>query len=424
VEPDDGSEEEGPFFAWLPPDDRLWRHPSETLGDQPGQAGDAGGSGSGRGGPASGFLSTFSHGPLTRIWTVAVLAGIIGAAAASGLGMVSGVFAARTTVVDPVVPTAPVETVASATVSSVDWTDVDDTIAASIVDIDVTSVSGSASGSGVLFEPGDGVTYVFTDSSLVTGAYKISTTFASGEQYPARVVGNDPISGLALIAVPTAGRDFPQLGSVADLQLASPVLAVGARMSGGGSVFTGAVSAEDLQVNATGGSVIQNLIAVSGPPAMPSTAAGGPLLDEQGHVVGITVSLDPTDATDAGLVLAVPVDVAEHVAQQWLAHKALTHPWLGVTGVVDTSPSVAQQFGLSGGASVGQVWPGSPASRLGLNSNDIITSFDGQQVVSCGALTQLLFSQTTPGRPVTITYLHKGKPVQATVMVRDQPDSD
>jgi serine protease Do len=178
-----------------------------------------------------------------------------------------------------------------------------------------------------------------------------------------------------------------------------------------------------MEVNATGGSVIQNLIAVSGPAAMPSTAAGGPLLDEQGNVVGITVSLDPTDAADAGLLFAVPVDVAEHIAEQWLAHKTVTHPWLGVTGVVDTSPSVAQQFGLSGGASVGQVWPGSPASRLGLDPNDIITSFDGQQVVSCGALTQLLFSQTTPGQPVTISYLHNGKPVRAMVMVRDQPSS-
>jgi S1-C subfamily serine protease len=361
---------------------------------------------------------------LTRIWAVALLAGIIGAAAASGLGMVSGVFAARTTVVDPVVPTAPVETVASTTASSVDWTSVDETIASSIVDIDVASVSGSASGSGVLFEPADGVTYVFTDSSLVSGAYKISTTFASGEQYPAHVVGSDPISGLALIAVATAGRNFPQLGSVADLELASPVLAVGARTSDGGSVFPGSISAEDLQVDATGGTVIQNLIAVSGPPALPSTAAGGPLLDDRGHVVGITLSVDPTDATDAGLLFAVPVDVAEHIAQQWLAHKPVTHPWLGVTGFADTSLSVAHQFGLAGGASVGQVWPNSPASRLGLDPADIITSFDGQQVISCGSLTQLLYSQTTPGRWVTISYLHKGKPIQATVTVRDQPNSD
>ena len=116
-------------------------------------------------------------------------------------------------------------------------------------------------------------------------------------------------------------------------------------------MFPGSISAEDLQVDATGGTVIQNLIAVSGPPALPSTAAGGPLLDDRGHVVGITLSVDPTDATDAGLLFAVPVDVAEHVAQQLLAHKPVTHPWLGVTNASRTRPSaVAHQFGLAGGA--------------------------------------------------------------------------
>ena len=421
MDPDDGPEEEGPFFAWLPPDDRLWRHPSEAPGEQPpGDGRDTDRPSSGRF-AGSALVGSWAHRPLTRIWTVAVVAGIIGAAAASGVGMVSGAFAPRTTVVDSVIPTAPVETLASATASSVDWTTVDDAIAASVVDIDVTTASGPASGSGLLFQPGIGVTYVITNSSLVSGAQEITATLASGESYHARLVGADPISGLALISVPTTTVTFPDLGTVADLQLASPVLAVGARDSDGGSVFPGSVSAEDLRVDATGGAILQNLLAVSGPPPIPSSAAGGPLVDEQGRVVGVTISLDPTDSTDAGLLFAVPVDVATHVAQQLLAGKPVTHPWLGVTNAVDTSSSVARQFGLSGGVSVGQVWPGSPASGLGLGPNDIITSFNGQSVVSCGTLTQVLYSQTQPGLSVMISYLHKGKPVQTTVMVRNQP---
>jgi serine protease Do len=97
----------------------------------------------------------------------------------------------------------------------------------------------------------------------------------------------------------------------------------------------------------------------------------------------------------------------------------VTHPWLGVANALDISSSVARQMGVSGGAQVGKVWPGSPASRIGLDSSDIITSFDGQPVTSCGTLTQLL-SSSLPGKRAMISYLHKGKPVEATLVVSDQ----
>jgi hypothetical protein len=113
VESDDGLDEEGPFSAWLPPDDRLWRHPSEV----PVPGGRAARSprerpGSGGRTTTPAMLSLWTSAPLTRLWTIAVVAGIIGAVTASGLGMVSGAFERRTTVVHSVVPTAPADTLA------------------------------------------------------------------------------------------------------------------------------------------------------------------------------------------------------------------------------------------------------------------------------------------------------------------------
>jgi S1-C subfamily serine protease len=355
------------------------------------------------------------------MWTVAIVAGLIGAVAASGVGMVTGVFEQQTTVVRPAIASGPAETLASAAAPSVDWSKVDDAIAPSVVDIVVSTASGMTSGSGFLFALGDRQTYVITDSSLLSNATDIHVTFDTGDQYRAHLVGQDPVSGLGLISVPTWDRSFPQLGSVASLHFADQLLSVGARTASG-SVFQGTVTAEDRAVDVTGGTTMQNLIGVSGPP-LPSAAAGGPLVDDQGRVVGITLSLQPINQSDQALTFAVPVDVALHVVYLMLQGSAVTHPWLGVASSSDITSGVAQQYGLVGGAQVQQVTPGSPASRLGLAANDIITRFDNQPVISSGSLTQLV-CQAQLGRPVMISYLHQGKSVQTSVYLGNQPDGD
>lgn len=432
MEPDDGMEEEGPYLAWLPPDDRLWRHPSEGAGPrQPagtdGEAEDRDGNGGGGTHSVPSQLAGWAHRPAARIWAIAVVAAIVGAVAATGVGMVTGVFEQQTVVVRSVTPTAPTVTLASASSNGVDWSGVDDAMAPSVVGIQVTTASGPATGSGLLFEPGEGYnSYVMTDSSLVAGASGISVSLVGGQVYRGRVVGSDPMSGLALIAVaiPYLYQNFPEMGSVAELRLANPVLAVGARADAPASVFSGPVTAEDREVDVTGGSTMENLIAVSGSSPLPSAEAGGPLVDEYGRVVGITVSLDPTNSSDQGLMFAVPVDVAVHVAQQLLAGSRVTHPWLGIVNADDVTSAVANQYSVSGAAEVGEVSPGSPAGRMGMRSDDIITSVNGTPVTSSGTLTEILFAQGVPGRALSIRFIHNGKWVQAAVEVTNQPPGD
>jgi S1-C subfamily serine protease len=418
VESDDGPDEEGPFSPWLPPDDRLWRHPSEVPANQPAEPPAPSPP---RRGAFHTLLRSGFRSPATRLWTIAVIAGLIGAAAASGIGMMTGAFQRETTVVHSVIPTGPSETLTSDATQGTNWSHVDDIIAQSVVDIDVSTPSGPASGSGFLFAPGNRESYVITDSSLVTNANSIRVTFNAGDQYHAHLVHQDPVSGVALIAVQTWEHSFPQLGSVASLQIANQLLAVGARTASG-SVFQGAVTAEDRAVDVTGGTTMQGLIGLSGPP-LPSGAAGGPLVNDQGQVVGVTLNLSPVNAADQNLTFAVPVDVAMHVVEQMLAGYPVTHPWLGVTSASDITSAVAAQYGLPGGAQIEAVSPGSPASRLGLAPSDIITSFDNQPVTSSGSLTQLL-SQADTGQRVMISYLHNGKPFKASVPVGNQPDGD
>ena len=351
-----------------------------------------------------------------------MIAGVIGAVAASGIGMMTGVFQRQTTVVHSVIGAGPTETLASEAGPGADWTSVDDSIAPSVVDIDVSTPSGPTSGSGFLFAPGNRESYVITDSSLVTTATDIRVTFDAGDQYHARLVGQDPDDwGGAHCRADVEQHSFPTLGTVASLQFANELLAVGSRTASG-SVFQGSVTAEDRSVDVTGGITMQSLIGVSGPP-LPPSAAGGPLVDDLGRVVGITLNLSPVNSADQALTFAVPVDVAVHVAQQLLDGNAVTHPWLGVTSSSDITTGVAAQYGVAGGAQIEQVSPGSPASQLGLSASDIITAFHNEPVTSSGSLTQLL-SQAQPGRRVMISYLHQGKLMQGSVSVGNQPADD
>jgi putative serine protease PepD len=420
---DFGLEDEGPFFAWLPPEDRLWRHPSEAAESQSSgtQTGSDRGSGSGS---VTNWFHAATSGP-GRIWTVAVVAGVIGAMAASGVGLVTGAFDHPNTIVRSVLSTSPAVTLATAGGPGVDWTDVDKAVAPSVVAINVSTAGGPETGSGLLLINGSNHAYVVTDRSLIGAATDaddlgpIQVTFISGKQARGRLVGQDPISGLAVIAVPNIQDTYPTLGSVADLSVANPVLAIGAESLQGGSVFAGSVTAENREVDVADGGNVENMIAVSGTP-VPAPVAGGPLVDQFGRVVGLTVDLDPTDATDQNLTFAVPVDEVEHVALQLVAGGKVTHPWLGLYDSVDLSSGVAHQDGLLGGALAVGVTPNSPASHIGLGPTDIITSLNGQPVTSAGTLTALLNS-CQPNDRATISFIRDGKTMHATVVVSNQP---
>ncbi|HEX4864849.1 MAG TPA: S1C family serine protease, partial [Acidimicrobiales bacterium] len=236
MEPDEGAEEEGPFMPLLPPDDRLWRHPSEmhlAAGSRDSGQGDYSA-------PSGSSVLVSEHSGMRRIWAIALVAGVVGALTASGVGMVTGVFEQRTTVVRSVTPQAPELTLASdsaGTTSPTDWTAVDDSLAPSIVAVTVDSPSGPATGSGMMFLQGSSNSYIVTDNSLVSSGGSVTVSYLSGETVRGHLVGSDPLSGIALLSVPNRQGPFPVLGSVSDLRVANPVLAIGARTSAGGSVF-------------------------------------------------------------------------------------------------------------------------------------------------------------------------------------------
>jgi S1-C subfamily serine protease len=360
-----------------------------------------------------------------RMWTVAVIAGVIGALAASGIGMASGAFD-HTRVIHPVLRSSPAVTVAvSGPQVTAAWTVIDNKVAPSVVGISVNGPAGVETGSGVVMVRGDsGRGYVVTDRSLLTLAGEptvgccIQITYADGMHVTGEVVGEDALSGLAVLAVSYSPPPVASLGTVSSLHETETVIAVPARTSSPFVALTGTVSGESVKVSLSEGTDMDNLLAVS--PALPDGTSGSPLVDQAGHVEGITLSLDPMAGNNQDLTFAVPIDEAMLVTKQVLAHQPVVHPWLGVANANDVPSSVSKSLGIKGGVTAGVIASGSPASKAGIKASDIIYAFNTQEVQSAGALTALL-DQCQPNLETTISFIHNHQHITKPIVVQNEP---
>ena len=355
---------------------------------------------------------------------MAVVAGVVGAIIASGVGVATGNFQRHTTLVQPITRMMMSPTSMSVTASSPEipnWPAVADAIAPSVVSITTTGSSGDQTGSGVLYTSIGNTSYILTASSLI-GDGQIQVTFDDSESRYARLVGIDPETGLGLVSVPGSARNFPSFSYESDLQIAEPVLGVGAHSSttDGSAVTSGSISAFDVALNVGDDATMEDLVAIDTSGSGQSNA-GGALVDPQGAVFGIEALVDSPDSDTTGQSYAIPMDVANHVASQMLAGEPVTHPWLGTVDSTDPSTATVRQLRLTGGSQVTEVAPGSPADQAGITPSDIITSFNGQPVESTGTLTHLM-ANCQPGHQATISYVHQGKTVSATVMLAETPD--
>ncbi len=407
--------------AWLPPDDRLWRHPSEWWESDKSTA-------SGNRSAAPTRLRPGSN-ELGRFLVTGVVAGLVAALVVSGLATAEGWWTGRT-IVRPGATTATSVVSLSAQANSPsqqatpNWTAVDDATIPSVVAITVSGAAGPQQGSGVVLASSGGRSYAATDLALFTpgeqAGYigKISLTTMTGQSVPARLVGEDSDQGVAVVSFNSVDGVPPALtGSVADIQEASTLLAVGAR--GSSAVSLGVVSSTDRVVNTADGDSMYDLVEISTPPTTPA-GRGSPLVNQYGQVVAISVSVAATSAGDQQATFAVPIDTATLVTREVLAGKKVVEPWTGATDLAGVPLQTVSQFGVNGGVRVGQVLPYSPAQKAGVQPGDVILSFDGTAVTSAGeVLADVCALQ--PGTSVPVTLMRNGQTVHATITLAVQP---
>ena len=234
---------------------------------------------------------------------------------------------------------------------------------------------GPGAGSGFIIES-DG--YILTNNHVVDGAEEIIVALSDRREREAVIVGQDPLSDLAVLKI--EGENLPTLdmGSSDSLEAGQWVVAIGSPFGFEHSVTAGIVSATGRSLPENNGNYvpfIQTDVAIN-----PGNS-GGPLLDLNGRVVGINSQILTRSGGFMGLSFAIPIDVAMEVAEQLKDKGVVSRGWLGVL-IQRVDRDLAESFGLDrpAGALVTQVFADSPAEAGGLSEGDIILSFNGKMI--------------------------------------------
>lgn len=258
----------------------------------------------------------------------------------------------------------------------------------------VVSVRRSgALGSGVIVQ-GDGV--ILTNAHVVGDARSVNITLADGKSITGQVLGKDSSVDIAVVRIP--GKGYPQVPEADSdrLEVGQSAIAIGNPMGLERTVTRGVVSAVNRRL---GDGELDGLIQTDA--AINPGNSGGPLLDSSGNVIGINTAVLRGEGA-SGLGFAVPINIAKSVAKQILTTGKVQHVLLGV-GIGNLTPEIAEQFNISvsSGAVVGEVKPGSPADRAGIQRRDVIVGVDQVAVKSAGDLRRYLRG-LHPGDTVTI----------------------
>jgi S1-C subfamily serine protease len=292
----------------------------------------------------------------------------------------------------------------------------------------------SALGSGfVVDRRGD----ILTNDHVVSGATNIRVGFGSAATYPARVVGTDPSTDLAVVRVraPQALLHPLGFGDSSRIQVGDSVYAIGNPFGLDRTMTAGIISATGRAIRAPNGLTIPETIQTDAP--INHGNSGGPLLDGAGQVIGVNAQIESgTVDANVGIGFAIPSDTARSVGRQLIATGSAQHAWLGVQ-IETVDPSVARVArGLPAtGVTVVGVVPGSPAAKAGLVparqevtasgasapvGGDSIIGIDGRRVTSSAELTGIV-ARHRPGDTVALEVVRDGATRTVRVTLADAP---
>jgi serine protease Do len=260
-------------------------------------------------------------------------------------------------------------------------------------------------GSGVLISP-DG--YIVTNNHVVDGATDIRVTMSNRQVLPAKVVGADPLTDLAVIKV--SGNNLPSVpwGDSAKLHPGQTVLAFGNPYGFRFTVTRGIVSAlnrpnPDPSDRRKPGEFIQTDAAIN-----PGNS-GGALVDARGELIGINTFLISSNGSFSGMGFAIPTQIVQPTVEALIRDGKISHGYIGI-GISDVTPDNAHFFQMNNatGTLVTQVDPNSPGGKAGLRTGDVIVKLNNQTVTDAGEL-QMEVGQKRPGDTIQLEVVRDGK---------------
>jgi len=256
-------------------------------------------------------------------------------------------------------------------------------------------------GSGFIISD-DGL--ILTNAHVVRDAKEVTVKLSDRSEYPAKVLGSDPVTDVAVLRIEAKGLPVVRLGDPKQLGVGDPVLAIGAPFGFEQTATQGIVSAKGRSLP---GDAVVPFIQTDA--AVNPGNSGGPLFSGNGEVIGINAQIYSHTGGYQGLAFAIPIDVALKVKDQIVATGKASHGRLGVS-VQDLNQNLAESFGLKrpDGALVAQVVPGSAAAAAGLKPGDVITHVNGEALARSGSLSSVI-GMSKPGETVRLSVWREHK---------------
>lgn len=269
-------------------------------------------------------------------------------------------------------------------------------------------------GSGVIMSK-DG--YLLTNNHVIRGADTIQVSLRDGRQVPARVVGADPETDLAVLKIDLAGLPVITVGHSDRLQVGDVVLAIGNPFGVGQTVTLGIVSATGR--NKLGINTYENFIQTDA--AINPGNSGGALVDAHGNLIGINTAIFSRSGGSQGIGFAIPVSLAQGVLTDIIKHGRPLRGWLGIEGDPVT-PEMARTLDLKDavGIVVVGVLRNGPAHKAGIEPGDVIVAINGKAVNDAHDA-MLMISDQKPGSTIDLTINRDGKPMEIKAKVVERP---
>jgi len=300
-------------------------------------------------------------------------------------------------------------------------------------DFFLNPVPQEGAGSGAIVDPRG---YILTNNHVIKDAQRLEVTLSNGAKKPAKLVGADPDSDLAVIKIEASGAEITTIpmGDSSELRVGQKVLAIGNPFGLGETLTTGIISSLGRSIRSESGVQIEDMIQTDA--TINPGNSGGPLLNSDGKIIGINAAIISPTGASVGIGFAIPINTAKRILPDLIARGYVSYSWIGAS-VYPLIPGMVKLLNLEvdQGAMVVEVVRGGPADRAGIKGadrsvqvgnyvlpagGDVVVGFDGKDVKSSDHLIRLI-REHKPGDVVDLKVLREGSFLNVEVKLGERP---
>lgn len=266
---------------------------------------------------------------------------------------------------------------------------------------------------------------ILTNAHVVNNADKVKVTFSDGRTVEGKVVGEDPVTDVAVVQIPNTNLQPVEIGKTEQIQPGQWAIAIGNPLGLQKTVTVGVVSATDRSASDIGASD-KRIGFIQTDAAINPGNSGGPLLNARGEVIGVNTAII---GGAQGLGFAIPINEAQRIAQELITKGKVEHPYIGIKMLpltaevareINNNPNSPFRVGVDKGLLVAEVVPNSPAAEAGLRAGDVIREINQKPVTNAKEIQQIV-ENTGVGNNLEMKIVRRGRALEITLQPQPLP---